>query len=441
MLRTSGETEYWPHFAEDIEINRNSTNAGESIWMDFFKMESNLFLKLKISAGIEFSYGFYSRQRDLYTQKHAGVLELFTKSLTNVTEKMFYPVISPDIEISPAPANNEVKLMERQEFKGIIGSHSLLLAALDLTIQVAPYNTSVLILGESGTGKEKIARAVHNLSPRKDKPFVQVNCGAIPAALIESELFGHEMGAFTGASEKRKGKFELANGGTIFLDEIGELPLDMQVKLLRVLQEKEVSAVGSNAPFKVDVRVVAATNRNLEKEVAQGKFRLDLYYRLNIFPITIVPLRQRKSDIPALVSFFIHKFCKEFNKQIPQVEESMMEQLDGYQWPGNVRELENIIERSIILNDEKSKLNLKQPLIDIVTSSPNINAIETMDDVKYIQMETERAYIISVLKIAKGRIRGQNGAAELLGIKPTTLESKLLKLNIRRQDYLSPQQT
>jgi len=441
MLRTSGETEYWPHFAEDIEINRNSTNASESIWMDFFKMESNLFLKLKISAGIEFSYGFYSRQRDLYTQKHAGVLELFTKSLTNVTEKMFYPVISPDIEISPAPANNEVKLMERQEFKGIIGSHSLLLAALDLTIQVAPYNTSVLILGESGTGKEKIARAVHNLSPRKDKPFVQVNCGAIPAALIESELFGHEMGAFTGASEKRKGKFELANGGTIFLDEIGELPLDMQVKLLRVLQEKEVSAVGSNAPFKVDVRVVAATNRNLEKEVAQGKFRLDLYYRLNIFPITIVPLRQRKSDIPALVSFFIHKFCKEFNKQIPQVEESMMEQLDGYQWPGNVRELENIIERSIILNDEKSKLNLKQPLIDIVTSSPNINAIETMDDVKYIQMETERAYIISVLKIAKGRIRGQNGAAELLGIKPTTLESKLLKLNIRRQDYLSPQQT
>jgi len=440
MLKSNKKPEPWPQFDKDIQINRRSSSS-ESIWMDFFKMESNLFLKLKLSSGIECSYSFYSRQKDTYTQKHAGVLEFFTRCLTNVTEKMFNPVISTDIANAQEPVDNEVKLTERQEFNGIIGRHSLLLAALDLTLQVAPYNTSVLILGESGTGKEKIARAVHNLSPRKNKPFVQVNCGAIPAPLIESELFGHEMGAFTGATEKRKGKFELASSGTIFLDEIGELPLDMQVKLLRVLQEKEVSAVGSNAPFKVDVRVVAATNRNLEKEVSEGRFRLDLYYRLNIFPITIVPLRERKSDIPALVNFFKNKFCKEFNKPIPDVDEKMMEQLYGYQWPGNVRELENIIERSVILNEGAGKLTLKHPLSDMTISTTHSSPIETLDDIKQIQMETERAHLIAVLKTAQGRIRGQNGAADLLKIKPTTLESKLLKLNIRRQDYFPSQET
>lgn len=429
------------HYADNIEINRNSTIDSERIWMDYFKMESNLIFWLKLDTGTEFSYSFYSRQRDLYTEKHAGVLKLFTKCLTNVTEKMFYPIIASPSGVLRESVKNEVEHLERREFNGIIGRHTLLLAALDLTIQVAPYNTSVLILGESGTGKEKIARAVHQLSPRKDQPYIQVNCGAIPSSLIESELFGHEMGAFTGATEKRKGKFELASGGTIFLDEIGELPLDMQVKLLRVLQEKEITAVGGNIPFKVDVRIVAATNRNLEKEVAEGKFRLDLYYRLNIFPITIVPLRERKSDIPALVEFFINKFCKEFNRPIPEVEESMMQQLYGYQWPGNVRELENIIERSVILNEGKSKLTLKQPLTDNSISNPHKSAVETLDDVKQIQMETERAHLISVLKIAKGRIRGQNGAAELLKIKPTTLESKLLKLNIRRQDYFPSRET
>jgi len=429
------------HYAENMELTRNSKIANERIWMDYFKMESNLNFWLKIGAGTEFSYSFYSRQRELYTEKHAGILKLFTKCLTNVTEKMFYPAIPSAGEAFKESTNTGLGHLERPEFNGIIGRDSLLLAALDLTIQVAPYNTSVLILGESGTGKEKIARAVHQLSPRKDQPFIQVNCGAIPSSLIESELFGHEMGAFTGATEKRKGKFELASGGTIFLDEIGELPLDMQVKLLRVLQEKEISAVGGNLPFKVDVRIVAATNRNLEKEVAEGKFRLDLYYRLNIFPITIAPLKERKSDIPALVSFFVDKFCKEFNRPIPEVDESMMQQLLGYQWPGNVRELENIIERSVILNEGKNKLNLKQPLTDNSISNPPKSSIETLDDVKQIQMETERSHLIAVLKIAKGRIRGQNGAAELLKIKPTTLESKLLKLNIRRQDYFPSQET
>ncbi|RBQ11871.1 sigma 54-interacting transcriptional regulator [Pedobacter miscanthi] len=431
---------FFSHPNQESEINRNSKIPGERVWMNYFKMESERIFRLKIGTGTEFSYIFYSRQRDLYTQKHTEVLRLFTKCLSNVTEKMLYPSISSLNRSLGEPLYNKSKLLERREFNGIIGSHSLLLAALDLTIQVAPYNTSVLILGESGTGKEKIARAVHQLSSRRDKPFIQVNCGAIPSTLIESELFGHVLGAFTGATEKRKGKFELASGGTIFLDEIGELPLDMQVKLLRVLQEKEVNAVGGNSPFKVDVRVVAATNRNLEKAVAEGKFRLDLYYRLNIFPITIAPLRERKSDIPALVNFFVNKFCKEFNKPIPDIEGAMMDQLYGYQWPGNIRELENIIERSVIINEDSSKLNLKQPLTEILVGNSPISAIETLDDVKQIQMETERAHLISVLTISKGRIRGQNGAAELLKIKPTTLESKLLKLNIRRQDYFPSQE-
>src|SRR5690606_6671542 len=203
----------------------------------------------------------------------------------------------------------EGEASDRKAFKGIIGHHHLLLSALDLAAQVAPYNTSVLILGESGTGKEGVAQAIHLLSPRRKGPFVKVNCAAIPATLIESELFGHEKGAFTGAIERRKGKFELADGGTIFLDEIGELPPGMQVKLLRVLQEREIEYVGGSSPVKVNVRIVAATNRNMEKEVAERNFRLDLYYRLNVFPLSLPPLRERKTDIEALALFFGHKFC------------------------------------------------------------------------------------------------------------------------------------
>jgi transcriptional regulator with PAS, ATPase and Fis domain len=323
----------------------------------------------------------------------------------------------------------------RQEFEGIIGKHPLLLDALELTTQVAPYHTSVLILGESGTGKEKVARSIHALSPWKSGPFVEVNCGAIPAALIESELFGHEKGAFTGATEKRKGRFEQADGGTIFLDEIGELPLDMQVKLLRVLQEKEINYVGSNLPKKIDVRIVAATNRILEKEVADGRFRLDLYYRLNVFPITLPPLRDRKTDIPALASFFADKFCREFNKVYSGISDLMIDEMYSYHWPGNIRELENVLERSVILNDGQSELQLKQNLSGIRRENIAPAPIQTLEDVKQVQRETEKAHLISILKRTEGRIRGAGGAAELLSIKPTTLDSRIAKLGITRADF------
>jgi transcriptional regulator with GAF, ATPase, and Fis domain len=322
-------------------------------------------------------------------------------------------------------------------FNEIIGKNHLLLAALDLVVQVAPYTTSVLILGESGTGKEKVAKSIHLLSPRKSGPFIKVNCAAIPLTLVESELFGHEKGAFTGAIEKRKGKFEQADGGTIFLDEIGELPLEIQVKLLRVLQEKEIECVGASSARKVNVRIVAATNRNLEREVSNGRFRLDLYYRLCVFPITLPPLRDRKSDIPGLAHFFANKFCKEFDRPFAGIAESMLREMDAYDWPGNIRELENILEQSVILNDGRSELELKRGLRTVeVESTARVN-IGTLDDVKQVQRETEKEYIISILKKALGRIRGESGAAELLNLKPTTLESKIAKLGILKEDYLN----
>jgi DNA-binding NtrC family response regulator len=400
-----------------------------------FQLQSYLVFPVSLSNGLSFHYFFYSRQRDIYTNNHIALLNRLRMCLTAVAEKMIYgedPVAS-----IPGEAGSLRKLqgaaVNHPEFKSIIGNHHLLLAALDLTAQVASYNTSVLILGESGTGKEKLAQAIHLLSPRKDGPYIKVNCAAIPATLIESELFGHEKGAFTGATEKRKGRFEQADGGTLFLDEIGELPPELQVKILRFLQEKEIQPVGGSSLMKVNVRIVAATNRNLEQEVAAGNFRLDLYYRLNVFPVTLPPLRERRSDIEGLATFFAEKFCREFNKPFTGIAASMLEEMMAYDWPGNIRELENVLEQSAILNDGKSTLELKRRLTGNATEL-STKVVKTLEDVKRIQAATEREYIISMLKKTDGRIRGVNGAAELLNIKPTTLESKMAKLNIRRED-------
>ena len=248
-------------------------------------------------------------------------------------------------EVSKKP----VDLSKILEFRNIIGNSRLLKNLLDMVMMVAHSDTSVLLLGESGTGKEKIAEAIYNLSRKKGKPFIKVNCAALPASLIESELFGHERGAFTGAVEKRIGKFEQADGGTIFLDEIGEMPHEMQVKLLRVLQEKEIERIGGRNTIKIDVRIIAATNKNLEKEMAEGRFRLDLYYRLNVFPITLPPLRDRKEDIPALAFHFMRFYNDRIGKQVNDISSEVLEKLMLYDWPGNIRELENLIERSILL--------------------------------------------------------------------------------------------
>ncbi|WP_033403364.1 sigma 54-interacting response regulator [Dyadobacter beijingensis] len=422
-------------------IITNNTGEGQpadarrQIWFDAFRAESCLAFPVVTGNGTSVHYYFYSRQRDAYTQSHMAVLSLFTSCLTNVTESMTGPAAIP----APLPEARQTVPSGRSNagFTDIIGNHPLLLAALDLVTQVAPYNTSVLILGESGTGKEKVAHAIHTHSPRKNGPYIKVNCAAIPAALIESELFGHEKGAFTGAVEKRKGKFEQADGGTIFLDEIGELPLDMQVRLLRVLQEKEIENIGGNVLRKIDVRIVAATNRNLEKEVAEGNFRLDLYYRLNVFPITLPPLRERKSDIILLAEYFTRKFCEEFAKEYAGLSETMVREMHAYGWPGNIRELENVIQRAVILNNGRSALELKQTLPGAPAEPYAEAKIETLGDVKRLQENTERDYIISILRKTKGLIRGLNGAAELLNIKPTTLESKMARLGIQRKDFTS----
>jgi len=344
----------------------------QRLMFDTFAMRSVLTFPVQHSDGQATHYFFYSRCRDCYMNIHIDLLKYLRNHLTEISEKIF--LSSPD-------------QYGYQEFSDVIGSHPQLLAALDLTAQVAGFNTSVLILGESGTGKEKIAQSIHALSPRKDKPFIKVNCAAIPAMLIESELFGHEKGAFTGAFEKRKGKFEQACGGTVFLDEIGELPLDMQVKLLRVLQEKEIEPLGGTTCRKVDVRIVSATNRDLEEEVTKGNFRMDLYYRLNVFPITLPPLRDRKSDIKDLALYFAKKFCREFRKKFTGIGVAMMDRMLSYDWPGNIRELENILEQSVILNDGRSELELKRSLRAKIITGSKVE-ITTLEDVRHIQRET-----------------------------------------------------
>ncbi len=290
--------------------------------------------------------------------------------------------------------------------------------------QVADTDSTVLITGETGTGKELVARAIHDSSPRKDGMLVKVNCAALPHGLMESELFGHEKGAFTGAVSRRIGRFELADGGTIFLDEIGDLPSDLQAKLLRVLQEGEFERVGGTETFKVDVRVIAATNRNLTNAMKEGGFRADLYYRLNVFPIRVPPLRERKEDIPPLVRHFAMKFDAKMGKRVETVPKSIMDSLQAYSWPGNVRELENLIERAVILSGG-SQLELGEwpPPSAGADGKPQALALE----------EVERQHIIKVLELVGWRVSGEKGAARLLGMKPTTLESRMKRLGIVRR--------
>ncbi|MET0636915.1 MAG: sigma 54-interacting response regulator [Chitinophagaceae bacterium] len=426
-------------FSNDA-TNRKPENLNlTELVMDHFQLESGLVFPVAMGYGLSVDYFFYNRKPNIYNKEHITLLERLKRILEELAEQSIQEGISAlpgkTAAVNP-PHKPGIRTTNQAGPRSIVGTHHLLLSALDLALQVAPYNTSVLILGESGTGKEKVAHYIHANSSRRNGPFVNVNCAAIPATLVESELFGHEKGSFTGAVEKRKGKFELAEGGTIFLDEIGELPIDMQVKLLRVLQEKEIEYVGGSSSIKVNVRIIAATNRNLEKEVAEGNFRLDLYYRLSVFPITLPPLRERKSDLDILTLFFANKFCTEFNKPFTGISESMRTEILAYDWPGNIRELENVLEQSIILNDGKSKLELKRSLIS--TGSPSgEKSIENLGDVKQIQSETERAYLISILKKTNGRIRGTNGAAYLLNIKPTTLASKIARLNINRAEFIS----
>ena len=308
-------------------------------------------------------------------------------------------------------------------FDEFIGESQAIKAVLRKVEQVAPTDSTVLLLGETGTGKELIARAVHDLSPRRARPLVRVNCGAIPANLVESELFGHEKGAFTGALAKRIGRFELADGGTIFLDEVGELPLDAQVKLLRVLQEREFERIGSGRSTKVDIRVIAATNRDLGMAVNSGAFRSDLLYRLNVFPIELPPLRNRPSDIPLFVRAFVERFSKKFGKRLDQIPQRTMDRLMHYAWPGNVRELENVIERAAILSPGPL-LQIDEGLLPSNHARDSVASC-TLEDV-------ERAHIIRVLQEVDWVVEGKQGASTRLGLHPNTLRSRMQKLKINK---------
>jgi len=321
------------------------------------------------------------------------------------------------------------QIHHNHNYSEIIGSGAEMQKVFSLMSQVAFANSTVLILGETGTGKELIARAIHNNSPRRDKLMVKVNCAALPASLIESELFGHEKGSFTGATERRLGKFELANNGTLFLDEIGEMPLELQVKLLRALQEKEIERVGGKSTIKVDVRIIAATNRNLESEVKNGKFRSDLFYRLNVFPMVMPPLRSRLEDIPDLANFFMLRFAKYSGKKMVGISQTAMQDLMAYHWPGNVRELEHLIERSVLLSHGTTLKEIHLPVFE--RKEPE-NAKTGEEYIKTID-ENERDHIIAVLKLCKGKIFGYKGAAEMLGVPASTLNSKISKLGIKKE--------
>ncbi|GGG94574.1 sigma-54 interaction domain-containing protein [Pedobacter zeae] len=308
----------------------------------------------------------------------------------------------------------------------IIGHSEQMRSVFSLLSKISPTDSTVLILGETGTGKELIARAIHHASGRASEKLIKVNCAAIPPNLIESELFGHEKGAFTGATEKRVGKFELADKGTIFLDEIGELPLELQVKLLRVLQEKEVEPIGGKKTIRTDVRVISATNRNLLSEVEAGRFRQDLFYRLNVFPLTVPSLRERRTDIPLLATHFLKKFAAKSNRVLEGFSKRAITMLVNYSWPGNVRELEHLIERHVVMSQGRLINRIEIPDQSNFSNQDHNGPVKTI-------FENERDHIFAVLELCNGRISGKNGAAKLLGVPATTLNSKIKRLGLAKK--------
>ena len=402
------------------------------LFSEIFQVKSFIYFPLQLSDGEIFIFCFYCKRPDTYNTGHIGLMNRLQKTMVIVIERMLKLKMNSSVaaeknyKTPPVPSNSH----EMPGFEGIVGKSRLLMNVFDHISQVAAFDTSVLILGETGTGKERIADCIHNLSSRKRKPLVKVNCAALPPTLIESELFGHEKGAFTGATDKRTGKFEQANGGTIFLDEIGDMPVDLQVKLLRVLQEKEIEPVGGRSSVKIDVRVIAATNRNLEKEVAEGRFRLDLYYRLNIFPIVLPALRERIEDLPALAQHFISIHNRKSGKKVTGFSDKVLKTMMAHKWPGNIRELEHFIERSVLLAKGTFIEESSFPFIQAVNGSVNIES----DRMKTIH-ENERDHIISVLKKCNGKIWGAGGAAEILNVPPSTLKSKMIKLDIQKEEH------
>lgn len=399
----------------------------------------NEYARLWKTTGLKNMYSLPLRVGD----RNIGTIWLLADRLTKLMLKGICAQIS--IAIANIQANEKLLAYKKQlevendylkeqistiyNFSEIVGNGEKMQQVYRLMSLVADSGSTVLVLGETGSGKELIARAIHNASPRKDKLMVKVNCAALPASLIESELFGHERGAFTGAFDRRIGKFELANHSTIFLDEIGELPLEAQSKLLRVIQEREVERLGGKQTIKVDVRLIAATNRNLEEEVKAGRFRADLYYRLNVFPIHLPPLRDRSEDIEPLIHFFVEKYNKNTGRKIRKIKPSVIQQLKSYAWPGNVRELEHLIERSVLLTTDGVLSDVYIPRHSETEKQEQAHSLNRSLE------EMERSYIIEILKRCTGKISGPGGAAEILDVPGNTLHSKMKKLGITKADY------
>ena len=390
-----------------------------------------------------------SRRLDSFTSENVELLQPVASQIAIAVENAlaFKEIESLKNKLAEEKLYLEEEIRSELNFEEIVGESPALKRALSQLELAAPAGTTVLLLGETGTGKELFARAIHNLSPRRDRTFVKVNCASIPSGLLESELFGHERGAFTGAIGQKIGRFELADRGTLFLDEVGDLPLELQPKLLRVLQEQEFERLGGNRTQRVDVRVVAATNQDLSKLVAERAFRSDLFYRLNVFPIQIPALRERAEDLPLLVRYFVQRFSRQLNKGVEYIPAEAMDALAHYAWPGNVRELENLIERAVLLSPGK---DLRVPLSELrsaAVASPGENSPATSGSFTSLTSpvpsdssspsistleEAERQHILRALKQTQWRIAGPKGAALLLGMKRTTLQARMRKLRIRR---------
>lgn len=452
---------YQNHFDKSFSINNDPFFSGDTVFeksIPFYasitdilkRYPSHCWAKLLQQAGVKSTTGYVlringetlgvlfwhwrhelSRLDDILSMIQ-GIGDMAAIAISNLLSLAELQERSKQIQILNSKLEEENAYLEeeilgRYNFAEIIGESAALRNIFHNIQLVSKSDTTVLITGESGTGKELIARAIHESSDRKGRSLIKLNCAALPTQLIESELFGHEKGAFTGAIEKRIGKFELAHDSTIFLDEVGELPLDLQAKLLRVLQEKELERIGGNKVIKTNVRVLSATNRDLQKEVQAGRFRSDLYYRLNVFPIHVPPLRERPEDIPPLVQHFLRKYQKKLGKQITGVSKKVMNELRHYSWPGNIRELEHVLERSCILCSDKIMKQIHLPTIDRHNQSNQVGQVlETL-------AENERNYIIRALQQCNGKVSGPGGAAELLNMKPTTLEFRMKKLGIKRE--------
>ncbi|HWV30518.1 MAG TPA: sigma 54-interacting transcriptional regulator [Dyadobacter sp.] len=403
------------------------------------KAPDDPFIQLWSRAGLKYMFAAPLRtaQADLGTlwllsdslksELFRGICSQISTAIANIQANEMILSYKRMLEIENSQLKEQIK--RSYNFDEIVGSGPEMQQVYDLITMVSESNSTVLISGETGTGKELIARAIHSTSPRKNKLMIKVNCAALPANLIESELFGYEKGAFTGAVERRIGKFELADNSTLFLDEIGEMPLEAQVKLLRVLQEKELERIGGKTTIKVNVRVIAATNRNLEEEVKAGRFRSDLYYRLNVFPIHLPPLRDRRDDIASLAHLFVDRYSKATGRKIKKISPKVIHELTSYPWPGNVRELEHLMERSVLLSTEPVIHEVYLPNKGKTQFLPSAGLFGTLEDV-------ERLHIVETIKRCGGKLAGRGGAAEYLGMPATTLHSKIKKLGISKRQYL-----